>query len=160
MRKLIIFILVLLGCFSTKAFPRTVAIKIGQMMTVYKITDYGESNYWGRNIAIVKEEIPLPDDAYYEDLKIPKKEWECFSASNNGIYDTQLELVQKEKDELQQNYNNLYTRNSQQEKNTVIIISILVIIFSIIVLFLIVKIRSKNKQLKIFELDQRVSNLS
>lgn len=147
MKKLII-IITLLGCLSATYATRTIVIKIGKTITTYHVTDYGESNYWGRNVVIEKEDICLPDDTYYEDLNIPKKEWECFSQNNSGIYDTHLESIKKEKAELRTEYNLLYAKKSHQEK-LINILKISLVVSILIIIFLGLKILRTDFQKKL-----------
>lgn len=158
MKKIIIIGITLFICLFASA--RTTVIKIGQTMTVYKITDYGDSNYWGRNIGIDTEVINLPEDDYYEKLNIPKEEWECFSKSNNGIYDTELEIVKTEKEALQKDYNKLFASNTVTTDRLKILEILLAISFVGLILFAIGFFKLRIKIKNCINLKQKIKEAS
>jgi hypothetical protein len=114
-KKLIIFSIFLIGLLPVVTAHEYLIIKIGKQMTVYTAEDYGNNNYWGENVTITKEESVLPDDSYFKDLNIPEEEWKIFSINQNGIYDSRLEKVVKEKKDLL-NGNGLKKVTEEKEK--------------------------------------------
>jgi len=115
MKKLIIFFVFLIACLSTVTADEQTIVKIGKNLTIYNYKNYSELKYWGQNVIIEKTEIILPDDSYFKGLKIPEKEWAVFSQNQNGIYDSRLEKVIKEKEELRTDYNKLFAKKSEAD---------------------------------------------
>lgn len=214
MKKLIVLFLFIIGLLLqlvAKEKDCTV-VKIGKKITIYNYEDFGNSNYWGDKVKIVKTDTILPSDAEAKDMGIPDEEWFAFSEKVNGVYDSRVEKAQKkyltlenkyqkllkekpnsesanealrkeittlkargdsteksfnkqikelslEKDSLTQKYNKLFAHKTHLEWRISYLVALL-IIFSLLILFLILKLRRKNKKLKILEIEQRVSNLS
>ena len=76
MKKLIVLLVFIVGLLPTITATEYFIVKIGKKLTIYSVTDYGESNYWGRNVVIDKSETIIPSDSYFEGLDIPKNEWD------------------------------------------------------------------------------------
>ena len=112
MKKLIVLLVFIVGLLPTITATEYFIVKIGKKLTIYSVTDYGESNYWGRNVVIDKSETIIPSDSYFEGLDIPKNEWDIFSKNQNGIYDSRLEKLDKEKAELRKDYNKLFAEKT------------------------------------------------
>ena len=64
MKKLIVFFVFFIGLLPVVIAHESLIIKIGNRMTVYIAEAYGDNNYWGKNVKIIKEESVLPDDSY------------------------------------------------------------------------------------------------
>jgi hypothetical protein len=147
MKKLIILFLFVVGLLPIASATEYFIVKIGNNLTIYQAKDYGESNYWGRNVVIDKSEIVTPDDSYFKGLNIPEEEWKVFAQNHNGIYDSRLEKSEKEKESLRQDYNKLFGQKSIAEDNIKTLEIVIFIIFASLI-FLIIKIFILKKRFK------------
>ena len=156
MKKLMIFF-IFLNTLAINTFAKEyLVVKIGREVTIYNINGLTNSNYWGENVVIEKTESFLPDDIYLQNSGAPKEEWEIFMENKNGVYYSVLERSQKDYLELKNKYQKLLIKNSI---NINYLLAPLVF-FILIIIFLLFKIRFKNKKLKELELNQRISQLT
>jgi len=157
MKKLLIFCIFFTGFLQATLGTEQSIVKIGDKLTIYTAKDYGESGYWGRNVVIDKTEITLPADAYFEGLGIPKEEWEMFSQNKNGIFDTRLEKIVKEKNLIKNEYNLLFAENTDDDKRFLILEIISAIIFLSLIFSIIKIINLKSKIIKCVNLKEKIN---
>lgn len=81
------------------------------------------------------------------------------SNTNEKSFNKQIKELRAENDSIIKKYNKLFAHKTHLEWRVNYLIASLIIL-SLTILFLLLKIKSKNKKLKILETDQRVSNLS
>jgi hypothetical protein len=161
MKKLIILFLFVIVLLPFIAAKKTVVIKIGQKMTIYKAEDHGDSNYWGKKVEISQTETILPNDAYAKSLGIPEKEWEVFSKNVNGIYDSQLEELQKNYEKIleqkKSDYNNLFVKNTKAT-DLINILEISLAVMLLVICFLTFSLFKYSKRLKKHTFQQRLKS--
>ncbi len=156
MKKLVIFFIFLFGFLEANYSSEYFVVKIGQNFTVYTIENYG----WGEGFSVAKNETILPDDLYFKNLNIPEAEWAVFSKNQNGVYDSRLEKVEAEKEDLRKDYNKLFASNTVATDRVKVLEILLVISFVGLILFAIGFFQYKIKIKNCVNLKQKIKEAS
>jgi len=157
MKKVLFFLVLFISFFQASKATEQFIVKIGRNFTIYTVNDYGESNFWGRNVVITEKEEVLPNDDYFKSLGVPESEWKVFAENQNGIYDSRLEKSQKEKEVLRQDYNKLFAEQSIASDRIKILEILLVITFVALILFAIGFFQSKSRIRKCINLKNKIN---